>query len=130
MIKRLTMKCKYFFFLLLFSFSVFRHPLLVISFFSLSGLSFFFPLFYPQRLTSVLNMFLISIYYLGSINKKLSSCLTDFGCSENEGLNEFIKKGKFMTKIFFSDNVEWSSCRNCKELLVEVVKIDICWCKS
>ena len=25
------------------------------------------------------------------------------------GLSESIKRGKFVTKIFFSDNVEWSS---------------------
>ena len=25
------------------------------------------------------------------------------------GLSEFVKKGESMTKIFFSDNVEWSS---------------------
>ena len=28
---------------------------------------------------------------------------------EYRGLSESIKKGKFVTKIFFSDNVEWSS---------------------
>ena len=34
--------------------------------------------------------------------------LADFGhCVKGEGsLSESVKKGKFMTKIFFSDNVE------------------------
>ena len=29
--------------------------------------------------------------------------------AEGVGLSEFVEKGKFVTKIFFSDNVEWSS---------------------
>ena len=31
------------------------------------------------------------------------------------GLSESVKKGKFVTKIFLSDNVEWSSKRNNKK---------------
>ena len=46
-----------------------------------------------------------------SIDKKTFSCLADFGCSGGGGggLSEAVKKGKFVMKIFFSDNVEWSS---------------------
>ena len=45
---------------------------------------------------------------LGSIDKKHLSRLANFGCSGGEGgqgegwdFSEFIKKGKFVTKIFF-----------------------------
>ena len=50
--------------------------------------------------------------FIGNINKKLLYAgmlhLEDFGnCVKGlEGLSESVKKGKFMTKIFFSDYVE------------------------
>ena len=46
---------------------------------------------------------------LGSINKKLLSHLADFDHKGERELSESIRKGKSMTKIFFSNDVEWSS---------------------
>ena len=36
------------------------------------------------------------------------------------GLSESIKKGKFMTKIFFPDNVEWSSKNQWKMISADI----------
>ena len=36
------------------------------------------------------------------------------------GLSESVKKGKFVTKIFFSDNVEWSS-----KILWKMISADV-----
>ena len=46
--------------------------------------------------------------FLREHQQKTLSCLADFGHygGQGEGLSEFVKKGKFVTKIFFSDNVE------------------------
>ena len=35
----------------------------------------------------------------------------DFGCLRGGGLGVSAKKGKFVTKIFFSGNVEWGSLK-------------------
>ena len=40
------------------------------------------------------------------------------------GLSESVKKGKFMTKIFFPNNVEWSS-KNWQKMISADVKANI-----
>ena len=55
-----------------------------------------------------------------SINKKVLSRLAG-----GEGvLSESVKKGKIMTKIFFSDNIEWSS-KNLWKMISADVKANI-----
>ena len=45
----------------------------------------------------------------GSISKKLLSCLANFGSLRGwGGLSDSVKKGTFVSRIFLSDNAEWS----------------------
>ena len=46
------------------------------------------------------------LIYIGSIDEKLLSCLVDLVVKGVGGLSESVKRRKFLTKIFFSDNVE------------------------
>ena len=77
----------------------------------------------------VLYVCIIAIFMLASINKKLLSCLGGFGClrgskgGDGGEVSESIKKGKFVMKIFFSYNVEWSSKNLWKTISVNVKAI-------
>ena len=60
--------------------------------------------------------------FKGASAKNLS-CVGGFGCwgVGGGGLSQSVKKGKFVTKIFLSDIVEWSS-KNLQKMIPPDVK--------
>ena len=59
--------------------------------------------------------------YENTEKKKISHTYMILAVKAVKGLSEFVKKWKFLTKIFFSDNFEWSSKNLWKMISADVI---------